>query len=291
LRGITNFFKRLGAAVREERRLAIGVPSLAFAILGLMLGIAHEKQVAWLGEAGPRIFALVEIGLCFLLIALFVRFLVNICRRLRLTEGDVFLPSAFLCRAGVSRDEVRHINVKLVHRIFPDAPIPPDHGLTAHAKNPQRLVVLVKKDTDEIAGWASMWPVSKKVGQAIESGRRNDDDLSPADLLPTHRNGSTTYLLMRAFAVLPEHRIGRENLALKLGCFVLAHIIDEFIRTSDRTIRLVAIAYTEEGAKMCHAIGLKENGHLADYGPKLGKKPVWVADVTMKDLYRRLGER
>lgn len=291
MRGVANFFKRLGAAVREERQLAIGVPGLAFAILALMLGIAHEKQVSWLGDAGPGIFALIEIGLCVLLFVLFIRFIVNICRRLGRPDDDPFLKSAFLCRAGASREEVRHINVNLVHRIFPSAPIPSDHGLTAHTKNPQRLVILVKKDTDEIVGWASLWPVSRKVGQEIESGKRNDDDVSAVDLLPKHRNGSATYLLMRAFAVLPEYRLGRENLALKLGCFVLAHIIDEFIRTPDRTIRLVAIAYTAEGAKMCHAIGLKENGHLADYGPELGKKPVWVADVTMKDLYRRLGER
>lgn len=292
MRRLRNFIWRLGAALREERQLAIGVPGLALAILSLLVGISEEKQAEWLGPNGPDIFTIVELSLLFLLIVLTILFLVRVALRLRPIADPVpALPkSAFHCKVITNCDEVRHINMNLVCQVFPKAPTPADEGLGAHEKNPRRLIGLVKTDTNEIVGWASVWPVSREAGRDIETGKRNDDELTAADLLPVWRNRNTRYLILRAFAILKAYRQEPDNLALKLGSFLLAHVIDEFICSPDRTIRLVAIAYTKEGAKLCNAFGLKENGHEADY-PDIGKKPIWAADVTMKDLYRRLGSR
>jgi hypothetical protein len=289
LKWVRRFLREARGAIREELSLTLGLPGFVLVVLGLTLSVNEERQHNLLGKQGPWWFELVEVVLLAIFLGLAAWFVIRVVRRLRPSSDPVPILEAgnFHCRILESAEEARHINADLLHDVFPEAPKPPDQGLTAQAKNNRRLVGLIETKSDKIVGWSSIWPVWNKAGEAVELGERNDDDLTAADIVPRSRNRKVKYLVLLSFGVMPKYR--REpGLALKLGSAVLSHIIEEFLGTTDRSVRLIAIAYTDEGKKLCRRIGLRPNNRWADYGPA-GKKPIYVAEVTLLDISRRLG--
>jgi len=290
MRRVREFFARARVAVGEERRLAFGLPVVS-AATALVMGTPENLQKKLFGPGAGAIFLVVDIVLLAVCAFLFMWFFIRVGMRLRPPDDPVPKPqkSDFHCRILDTIDEARNLNLNLVPRVFPTSVLPLQEVLKAQEINPRRLCALVETRTGNVVGWSSLWPVTVTAGREIECGRRADEGLTAKDLLPMSRNGTARYVVALSFAVLPEYRWGgRECLALKLGSFVIGHIIEEFLRTTGRSIRFVAVAYTPEGRRLCRHLGLQANGHFADYGPGAGKKPLFAGDVTIATLTRRL---
>ncbi len=249
------------------------------------IGLPDDRLKAWLGaEATNALPYVVVVGfsLCLVIVAVVT---LKATRAVFIQSDPVpaFRKARFACRVLDTSTDAALINHELVQRIFPDGSIETDHALRAQSKNPFRLLGLIDSETDQIAGWSSLWPVTVAAGQAIEQGRRTDDDLKFEDLLPATRNCSTKYLVLLSFGILPEYRNAAECPARRMGRFVIDHIINTFLCSTERSLRLVAVAYSREGERMCRLLGLEPNGCCARY-PTGKSKPVFAGDVTIKSL-------
>lgn len=284
-----NLVRSVLGSLKQEAKGPLGLFAGALGTLMVTtVGIPEEKITQWFGAKATFTADYVVLSAAALLCMCGVAISVRALRAGTRVDDPVAAPrdAKFECRVLDTLADAALINHHLVSRMFPDGSIDTDHALRAQEKNPCRLIGLIDRDSAEVAGWSSLWPVTVSAGEAIERGRRTDDDLKVDDLLPKSRNSSARYLVLLSFGILPEYRNARECPTRRLGRFAIGHIITNFLKTSDRSIRLVAVAYSAEGERMCKLLGLKPNGCNVTY-PTGQRKPVFVGDATMESLIVR----
>lgn len=282
------YFRRLGLAYDAVLSSGSGkILGTLTAFLGLLAGFfgALPANSAF-GSAALII--LLTAGLVAIFFLAYCVFQFIIIAKMPVGMETTIPPTGYHCRVLDTYQDAKLLNEKIVPVLFADSSPPVEAALAAQEKNNRRLVAIIHKKSEQIAGWASAWPVKMQSARDLESGKRSDDSLTIDDLLDRRMNNKARCVVILAFGILPEFQKLPDQLFAKLSSYLLWHIHDEFIYSKDRKVRLIAVAYSDEGRRMCEMLGMKPNGCFTRYANGSDPKPVYTIDATQLDLRKHL---
>ncbi|HEY0622153.1 hypothetical protein [Sphingomonas sp.] len=199
----------------------------------------------------------------------------------------------YYCHVIDTVEGARRLTLDVTSAVFPHSNIPLDVVEAAQQHNNRRLIALVERANGRTVGWATVWPVTPEAGQAVESGKKPDDELVLADLLPRAMNKRAEYIVILAVGLLPSHRnLPGGTLLRTLGRALLWHIHDEFYedKASRKALRILAIGDSPAGRRMCERLGLTANGANARFAKVAELKPVYSAAFTRRELLAKISE-
>lgn len=201
------------------------------------------------------------------------------------SEIDVSIPpTQFRCRILDTYEDARYLNEEIVPRLFEGVTPPIEAALQAQEINNQRLVGIIDEANQLIAGWAAIWPLKVEAGRRVQTGETPDDRIEISDILPKNYNHRARYLCILAFGILPEYCRLPARLFPKLASAVRWHIHDEFIREPDRTVTLLAVAYSRQGRRMCEMLGMTPNGNFVRYSDGSDPKPIFEQKISQREI-------
>lgn len=204
-------------------------------------------------------------------------------------EGDPE-PDPYYCHVIDTVEGARRLTQEVASKVFPDSSIPLDVVEIAQQHNNRRLIALIERASDRTVGWAAVWPVTPEAGRAVEIGKKPDDELVLADLLPGFQNKQAEYVVILAVGLLPSHRNLPGGVLLRtLGHSLLWHIHDEFYEDDvSKALNIVAIGDSPAGRRMCERFGLRANGANVRFAKIAELKPVYSAAFTRRDLLSKI---
>ncbi|WP_037489986.1 hypothetical protein [Sphingobium indicum] len=197
-------------------------------------------------------------------------------------------PSRFACRVLDTYADSQELNTTAVAELFSDVTPSLEVALEAQKINNRRLVGIIEKSTDTIAGWVAMWPVRAKTGRDIEWGKVADDSIPLDQLLRESENSQARYLVILALGIREQYRCLPDQLFPKLANATLWHIHDTFYANEEKRLTILAVAYTKEGEKMCRMLGLRANGATTNYTNGEAEKPIFAGSFSRADIRDKL---
>lgn len=171
-------------------------------------------------------------------------------------------PGRFNARLVRSEQEALALQSEIVRLFFPRSPLP-TRARQAQQKNSERLIGVF--EGDDVVGYCALWPVRREIGLALLAGQMTDDDLMPEHLISTEENKTAEFIVIVGIGVLPEVATMDPRAGAKLIRATKETLRDRYFAGDDRTITLIAIAYTSYGKKACEVLDLKETGMYVAY--------------------------
>lgn len=207
--------------------------------------------------------------------------------------------------------QLRQIQEGLVPEIFGVYSAPDEEVYRIFRKNPRRSIALYSDELNRFVGFASIWPITPEAAAAIKEGRRVEEDLTEADILPLSENQTAKFAVIPAIAVLPDERRENDGRGFKLMRAFVKFIIEEYLASPGRSIQLIASGYSRQGISLCTRYGMHPLGdfqHSGGQNPaaqdnraaaflkrlifwRKGKQmPLFYKDMTKADLKRLRNE-
>ncbi|MDF7777006.1 hypothetical protein P1X14_17245 [Sphingomonas sp. AOB5] len=271
--------------VSEFRTIKGKIAGLGY--LGLTILTSFRDRVAeWFGAPATQIERALELGFLWVTLALIV--LITIRGLVRIAERRGPIPAhengRFHSRV-LSLDEVILINTDLYREVF-QGTVDAREAVVGYGLNPRCILGIIETSTNRIAGWAVVLPLTADAGQQVESGSLPDENLKVSHILFQDQNKGAPYLLLLSFAIRPAFQKGFQSPFLQLATDLLLHISEEFLDASGRSARVIAAAFTDEGAHLCSNIGMEPNGCtvLYDYDPR--PRSIFAGDLNRDSVMK-----
>lgn len=261
--------------------------SLASVSIGIISGL---QQMLDLGTVGTIFFRAAGLVAILVIATCAIVFATEVARFSLAPPPIDFAtpPSRFYCRVLDSFADSETLNRTAVAELFAGTSPSLERAMDAQRANNRRLIGILSKDTDEIAGWVAMWPVKAAVARQIEAGTLADDEIPIDQIVRRADNRDARYLAILAVGIREQYRCLPEKLFPKLVNAALWHIHDEFFADDDKPLRIIAVAYSDEGERMCRGFGLSTRGQTVTYSQTSEQKSVYAGDFRREDIRAKL---